>query len=343
MNRLIFFALALLMILGACSRSREVRIDALSDDIGTRNVVVTFADGDTYRSETVSAIDGTFSLTLMMSTPDPTVVEVTTTEGAPLGMFIVRGGDHIKVRLSVRDPRAIEVEGNRDAEHLAEFLKEQGELIDSGDVAALNKVIDSYISEHPDEFLSTVLLTHFYCVPGYEERAMELLRLIPEKYAPRGFAFPFMQQLDLSQAADSLAIEEVKGYSRGDSAYIWRPAGARLNLLMLTDDSSRMADSIRTLASLLDNPADASRLRITDFGIDRDTILWNASMRNLPEDYPSPVMRLWLPAGSATVPLTEVRPSAIPYFILTDSLGNMLARSPSTTAIRSAYGLHRNL
>ena len=77
------------LLAAACSGSREFRLDAASDDIGTQNVtLIYYADGS-YRVESVPAIDGQFSLTSSLSAP--TYVEVYTSGGSLLGEFIVEG------------------------------------------------------------------------------------------------------------------------------------------------------------------------------------------------------------------------------------------------------------
>ena len=75
-----------------------------------------------------------------------------------------------------------------------------------------------------------------------------------------------------------------------------------------------------------------------DFGCDRDTLQWKATLRSLTDDYPAGVTRLWLNGGMATDGISQAAPTTIPYFILTDSTGRLLHRSPSVSATRAAFG-----
>lgn len=323
--------------LTACSGSKEFRLDAASDDIGTQNVTVIYSAGDGYRIESVPAIDGQFSLTGSLSSP--TFAEVYTSSGSLLGECIIEGGDHIKARFSALNPENIKIEGNDDAELLAEFLKDNRPLVVGDDIDGLNRAIEDFVRKNPKRFASTVLLTRYFTVEGYEEKAAELLGLIPDKYRRANFSEGFEQMLNTSLSSDTLVINEIRAYSRGDSAIIFSPAGTRINLLMLTDNDTRPTDSIKDLISALRTGAQAEEaLRVTDLGCDRDTLVWHASLRAIPEDYPAGVDRLWLNAGMATEGVAEASPTTIPYFILTDSTGKLLYRGPSASATRAAFG-----
>lgn len=324
-------------LLAGCSGSREFRLDVASDDIGTQNVTLIYSADGAYHVENIPAIDGQFTATGSLSYP--TFVEVYTSSGSLLGELIIDGGDHVEARLSALNPENISIKGNKDAETLAKFLDENRKLVEGDDFDGLNRAIEAFIRENPDRFVATVLLTRYFTVEGYEKEAFELIQLIPDKYRRGNFTEGFEQMLDVSLAADTLTLTDVRAFSRGDTATIFTPAGTKVNLLMLTDNNTRGADSIKTMiAALRGGNPDEETLRIVDFGCDRDTLSWKASLRALPEDYPKGVIRLWLNAGMATEGIANAAPTTIPYFILTDSTGRPLFRGASTTATRAAFG-----
>lgn len=325
------------VIASGCSGSREFRLDAASDDIGTQNVTLIYYTGGSYHVESVPAIDGQFSVTGSLSAP--TYVEVYTGTGSLLGEFIVEGGDHIEARFSALNPENISIKGNDDAESLAEFLKNNRKLVDSNDFDGLNRAIEEFVRDDPERFVATVLLTRYYTVEGYEDKAIELIQMIPEKYRKENFSEGFEQMLNVSLASDTLSLKEIRAFSKEDTAATFLPGGTRLNLVMLTDNDSRGADSIKAMISALraGSPA-VDSLRIVDLGCDRDTLLWHSSLRALPEDYPRDVTRLWLNAGVATEGIALAAPTTIPYFLLADSTGRLLYRGPSASATRAAYG-----
>lgn len=333
----------LALILSACSGSREFRIDVTADDIGTQNIsVIYYADG-AYHCENASAIDGKFTFTGKLA--DPTLVEMFTLTGSPLGSCIADGGDHLEVHFSPSNPDNNTVKGNKDSEILFDFLKANRQALTQRDVHSLNQAIDAVIRDNPKRFVSIVLLTNYFTVEGYENQALELFRLIPDKARRPDFSAYFEQLLSKSLASDTLAIRSVRAYTAaGDSAVNFSPRAARLNLLMLTDNECRQTDSIKKLLEVIRGGAPSTaQLRITDFGCDRDTMLWKSSIRTLPEEYPADVDRLWLVAGMATEGISQSAPSSIPYFILTDSTGRMLYRGSSTSATRAAFGRYRKL
>lgn len=326
----------LLAAVASCSGSREFRLDVASDDIGTQNVTLVYYSDGAYKAQTVSAIDGKF--TVIGSLDAPAFIEVFVGNGTLLGELIVEGGDHVEARLSALNPENISVRGNDDAEELEEFLKDNRPLIKKNDFDALNRNIGNYIRENPRDFVSAVLLNNYYTVNGYEAEAAELLQLIPSKWREGGFTLGFEQMLSVTLASDTLAVDTVRAFAPADTAALFTPSGAPYTLLMLTDDKSRGADSIRTVVSVLRAGAPASKLRIVDFGCDRDTMLWKTALRNLPEDYPADVERLWLAAGPASADLAGAAPTDVPFFILADSAGHMVYRGCSATGARAAYG-----
>lgn len=331
------FSLLTAIIVTSCSGSREFRLDAVCDDIGTQNVSLIYYSGESYHIESIPAIDGQFSLSGALSAP--TFIEVYTKNGALLGECIVNGGDVVKARFSKLNPENLSIKGNKDAEQLAEFIKKNHQLIDSIDDAGLNQAIESFIKEDPKRFVASVLLNRYFTVKGYEQKALELIQLIPNKYRKENFSLGFEQLLYRTIEADSLSINQFRAFSHKDTVTTFSPAGAKINLLMLTDNDSRAADSIKEMLSVLragDPKVDS--LRIVDLGCDRDTMLWHSSLRSLPDNYPEDITRLWLNAGMAAEEVAITAPTTIPFFILTDSTGRVLYRGPSAIATRAAYG-----
>jgi len=340
-TQVFFYAAILLTFLAGCSGGKEFRVDAASDDIGTQNVTLFYYADGSFHVENLSAIDGRFSMTGTLSAP--AYVEVYSAPGKLLGEFIMEGGDHIEARFSVMNPENISIKGNKDAEMLAEFRADNRKLFDAGDADGLNRAIEEFVRENPKRFVSAVLLTRYFTVAGYEQTATELAALIPDKFRKGGFTEGFEQMLSNDLASDTISINNVRGYSRGDSAIVFNPMGTRLNLLMLTDNDSRGADSVKALVKALrGGSSDAADLRITDMGCDRDTLLWHSSLRSLSEEYPEDMEWMWLNAGVASGGISGAAPSGIPYFILTDSTGKILFRGESATDAKAAYGRIRN-
>lgn len=323
------------VMMASCGGSPEFRIDAASDDIGTQNVTFRYLDSDgAYRSETVTAVDGKFSY--LGHIGGSTYVEVLDANGKLLGEFIADRGDNIKARFSVQNPENISIRGNKDSELLMEFMdKNRGSVI-KGDTEGLNAAIDAFIRQNPKQFASTALLMQYFTVAGHEEQALELLQTIGEKYRPSSRVLGFEQMLNQSLSATEASIDSLQVFSRRDTAEVFTVRGAKLNLLIVSDNETRAADSVVRLISTSTSPG----LRIVDLGCDRDTLLWGVSLRGLPDDYPSEVVHYWLPAGYATAELAATAPSSVPFFIVADSLGHVLHRTPSTASVRQ-FLIHR--
>lgn len=333
-----------IIVLAGCRDNPEFRLEAVSDDIGTQNVTIRYVDRNgAYRIDQVPAVNGSFSY--VGTTDGPTYVEVFDSSNRLLGEFIAKGGDNIKARFAIANPENISIEGNDDAILLNEWLNHNRGSVMKGDSEAVNAAIEAFVRENPKQFASTALMLRYFTVAGHEQKALRLLQSIDEKYRPASKVLWFEQMLNISMEGSTAKIPQLRVFAREvtdtreDSAATFSPRGARYNLLLLTDNDSRGADSIRQMLNSItggDN-ADHPRLRIVDFGCDRDTLLWGASLRNLPDDYPADIHRYWLPEGPATPGLAEAAPPAIPAFILTDSLGAILYRTPSARAMQQFF------
>lgn len=323
------------LLLASCSSNPEFRIDAASDDIGTQNVSFRYLDADgAYRNDMVTAIDGKFSFVGRLG--GPTYIEVYDAAGKKLGEFIADRGDNIKARFSVLNPENITVEGNKDAELLKDFMDKNRGAVLKGDTEAVNAAIAAFIADNPKQFASTALLLNYFTVIGHEQKALRLLQSIGEKYRPGAHVLPFEQMLNMSLAASEVSIDSIRVFSRHDTAATYSPRGSLRNLIILADNETRGADSILRLLQTVVSPS----LRIVDMGCDRDTLLWYSSLRSLPDDYPSETTHYWLPSGYATEGIAAAVPASNPYFILTDSLGSIIYRTPSATAM-SRFVIHK--
>lgn len=330
------------LLLACCAKNPEFRLEAVSDDIGTQNVNIRYVDANgTFHIEQVPVVDGMFSY--VGRTDGPSYVVITDNSGRKLGELIADGGDEIKAHFSISEPANISIEGNDDAILLKDWLDQNREILDKGEEAAVNAAIEAFVEKHPKQYASTVLVLQYFNVAGHEEQALSTLRAINEKYRPASKVLWFEQMLNISIEGKDAPIPNLRVFARkagksgADSAFTFSTRGAAYNLLLLTDNDSRSADSIRQLIEAVapSGDGDASRkIRISDLGCDRDTLLWRSSMRSLPDDYPEGVNRYWLPAGPATPGLAEAAPPAIPSFILTDSLGHILLRTPSASSMR---------
>lgn len=367
-----YLLLILTLFLAGCGKNPQFHLEAASDDIGTQNVTIRYVDANgAYRVDQIPAVNGHFSYDGLID--GPTYFELFDAINRPLGVFIATGGDNIKARFAISNPENITVEGDEDAILLKEWLDNNRGSIIKGDTEAVNAAVAKFVTDNPRQFASTAMLLNYFTTEGHEEQALQLLQSINEKQRPSSKVLWFEQSLNLAMSGSDATISQLQVYDpqhivkddpidevndsieapeqkeENKGGFIFYPRGARINLLMITDNDSRFSDSIRQMVETLQDAENrrvetstaGKHMRIVDLGCDRDTLLWNSSLRNTPEGYPVGVVRYWLPAGPATPGLAEAAPPAIPSFILTDSLGHLLHRTSSVRSMQH-FIIHKN-
>lgn len=336
------WVILMLMLLTACGNDGTFRIDGYIENFGTGNLrVVYYVDG-AVQSVNAPAVDGKFAMTGRID--KPVLARIYTGSGVIAGRLIARPGETIEATFNISEPSEMSVNGNDESERLAKFLKENSALLNGNDVDAINRAIDKYVRENTSRLSAGVLMADFYRFNGYERQANELIGLLDDKVISVVSLNGTAQMLQpLTVSADSLRLESMRLYCRGDSLQLIDPRKTARTLLMITDASSRRSDSVKAAISVLARDVRRGSLLIADISCDSDTASWLASLKSASAPAKDSTAlnhrqfpRLWSPAPFNILSGEAIPAGCQPWFVVADSTGTVHYCGPSVTAARDA-------
>lgn len=315
MKQLRFIILALATLaLAACS-SDSFRLEARIDGLGTQNIQIIYATSEGVQSEWVTAENNRISYEGYA--PELTVLQVLDSNSQLIARMAVKNGDKLKFRGAMNSPMAIEFKGSDASEEWSAFLKENIELINTGNQPMLDLAIEKFIRENPDNVVSTLLLLFDYGSLSNTKAVDEMLDGIDDDAKPL-FLINTYQMLR-NERNKSEADKHFFMFDLYESTGKWstfRASGHSFSLLWLwsRDDANHraVADSIKQLAKTY-----GKRLQVADVLVDGDTTVWRSTFKADSTNW----VHFWAPGGPNGKYMSAVSTFTTPRYMLVDSLG----------------------
>ncbi|MDE6126635.1 MAG: DUF4369 domain-containing protein [Muribaculaceae bacterium] len=326
---------AALLGLTSCGSEPEFRVRGEIDGLGTQNLRVTLYSGDAVQQQAAQAIDGKFQFESRAD--EPVAGEIYTNAGVLMARFIADRGDNLFLKFSATDPSVFEAEGNKATEELAEFMAENADAIASGDPATLNAAVERFVAKHTKSLASPLVISAYFTPEGDEKRLGEMLDRLDRRAKPMWIVEPLLQPLAASAAADTARMEPVRLLSAEGRVARLRPGGSKQLLMAFTDAGSRGADSVGALLEKLAAERAEETLRLAEISFDTDTAAWKRSVGE--RERPERVADYWAIGGAATPGIGRLAVERLPYFVLVDSAGAVMLRTPSVTAAAGKLGV----
>lgn len=326
---------AALVGLASCGSEPEFRVRGEVDGLGTQNLRVTLYRGEAVQQQSAQAIDGKFSFEAKAE--EPVAGEIYTNAGVLMARFIADRGDNLNLKFSATDPTLFEAEGNGATEELAEFIADNSEAIASNDTKARNAAVEKFVGKHAKSLASTLIISVYYTPEGNEKRLGEMLDRLDKRAKPMWLVEPLLQPLMEGAAADTAVVEPTRLLGAAGKVATLNPAGAKMTLIAFTDAASRGTDSVAALLEKLSAERVDATLRLAEVSFDPDTATWQRSLRDKPA--PGRVKNYWAIGGAATPGIERLAVGRVPYFVLVDSAGSVMLRTPSATAAARKTGV----
>lgn len=308
-------------ILWSCGDSESFTIEGTVDGNATLNLRFIYYSNNTLVRGLTAARDGKFEYKGVA--PTPTIVEILDNDYRPLGRLFVVNGDHIECSLTRNAPNAIKVSGSEVSERWADFLNDNAEGLNS---PTANNVIEKYVSDHPDDIVSTLLMLTSYNASSNALKADSLMSSINPDVRPSTIVAGFNTLLQ--RLVSDSATEPITGITclnMKDSLVKVDPEARPLSLIILSDNASGRQDSIVSALKRLSGKSKKKSLQIIDISLDKDTVAWHKSVRPDSADW----HQLWVAGSLASPGLERLGVPTVPYFIITDSTGVQLLRTVS--------------
>lgn len=259
--------------------------------------------------------------------PEGAVVEILDNDYRLLGRFYAVNGDEIDVTIDPKSPAAMKVEkGNEAAIRWAQWLNANAKILDGRNSKAINALVAKYVKAHPQDIVSTLIVTTVYDASADPEGASKLLSSIAPEARPTALTDAFATLLTYADtSAGKRRVSPLTLMAQGDTVTTFSPRKHRLSLLVFSDENSGRADSIVPALRRLRKAHTDKALGIIDISLDTDTLAWQSSTRNDTATWDA----AWGMGGIASAALRPLAIPRLPYFIVTDSVGSQIYRGAS--------------
>ena len=197
--------------------------------------------------------------------------------------------------------------------------------------AATDAAIEEFIETNPGNVVSTLLLMYNYSDLTDKKKIDALLAKIEIDARPesvmRGFYAMQSMRADISEK-ERMATMTL--WSDRDSMENVRPYGNTLSIYYFWNPDDRMRYNDFHAIKDFDKELDSKRLQIVDVNLDSDTLRWKSILRNDSASW----RRYWAVGGVVNNYVRNLSISSTPYYILSDSTGNILYHGDNFAAAR---------
>ncbi len=308
----------LIAVVSSCGGGDTFTVIAKVENLGTQNVRAVYRYDDKVNVITSMALDGSFQFIAVAR--EPVLIDLYTGSRSLIGHVVACNGETVEVSYKLNEPGFMTAKGNRTSEILARFITDNAVAINSGDSRMVNDAVARYCESHIGDASTPFVFLSLYNGSDDPSEAVRLADGMPvESRNVREMLSSYCELL--SPVPDSLPVfEPLELYSAGDSMTTLRPYGSRgvfLAILPAAGDESykTRADGLNVL-----NDSLKSRIRVVELGLDHDTAAWRGAVGNLRPRYE----RCWSPGMYATPGLGRYRITGFPWYIVADSVGNVV-------------------
>lgn len=327
MHKTILIALITLLatVISGCSGPDSFEVKGHVKGDATINLRALYYVDGALQSSIFPADRGSFSF--KGRAPEGAVVEILDNDYRLLGRFYAENGDEIDVTIDPKSPAAMKVEkGNEAAIRWAQWLNANAKILDGRNSKAINALVAKYVKAHPQDIVSTLIVTTVYDASADPEGASRLLSSIAPEARPTALTEALATLLTYADtSAGKRRVSPLTLMARNDTVTTFSPRKHRLSLLVFSDENSGRADSIVPALRRLRKAHTDKALGIIDISLDTDTLAWQSSTRNDTDTWDA----AWGTGGIASAALRPLAIPRLPYFIVTDSVGSQIYRGAS--------------
>ena len=315
----VIFLCILSMCVVSCGDDTEFRVRGEVKGLGTRMISMMYVADGSIQMASAAAIDGKFDL--RGDSKEYTVVEFFTGSNQLVGRLLAKNGDTFHCKFDMENPENIEVRGNKPSEQWSEFVKANGEMLKSGTPEMVDRLIAGYVTTHPDNIVSSLLMLTSYNSVDHESQADSLFSVIEPSARPEKLVEAYRLLLsENNTAALNAKVRAFTIHSLGDSMERFSPSRASYSLLCFSDAGiARNKERVALQRAFDCYPR--RRFKLLDVSLAPDTVTWKAAAVDSLD-----WTQVWVPGSVCNSTFAALGIPRLPYYILSDSVGNQIYR-----------------
>lgn len=310
------------LVMPGCGNNETYKLTANIEGLGTQNVSLYFYTRSGLQSVSIPAIDGVLEYT--GSSKEPVLIELITGNRRTVGYIMARNGETISAGYRLGDNSVTTVKGNKVSARLASFCADNAALIDSLRPAELNAAIEEYVTGHPSDLVSAILMSRLYDATLDPAHAGELLRSIDAASRPASVMAGMGEMINV--LPDSTAsLPELSLYCLDDTLRTFAPKDSLGLILAITAPGGELPHD--SLAARLNAAYDtlSGRLILVEFMAASDTMQWRGQIDSVKPAYDY----VWMPGGVASPAVMPLNIKSLPAVVGADSTGRIIYRGSS--------------
>lgn len=310
--------------------SDSFKIEGFLSDAGEQNLNAIYVNEAGVHEIKVPVQEGNFNVEGVSS--NYTVVLIYNSAGKLLAKAMVKNGDELELRGTMKHSNLIEVEGSDVNEAWSDFRRENHLLYDDEKVPLLDKKIEEFIKANGDNEVCLPMLLYDYSRLDDTERVHELLNMIKEdvRHASVMKAYTDMNAMLSSDKEQQERFNSMIFYNEKDSLETFSPMSSKMSVLCFWDieDDSR-EDMVEELDSLYTNYKGKKQLQIADIMLDNDTAKWKRALRREDTEW-----KHYLAVGGIMhKSVKKVHVLSTPHFLVLDSIGQPVYNGDSIETV----------
>lgn len=316
----------LMLFLCACNAGDSFTVSGVIEGAGSRPVELMYCPSGAARVVRTNAVDGKFMLTGEAQRPALAFLSVGSRQVAAL---IVENGDEIDCEIDLEKPLEATVKGSKANERLSKFVRTNAEALSEGNPAVVNPLVARFVRDNSGNYAATAAMLTLFQTPGYETAADSLMSIIAPEARPAAVLLNFTATLATQLSADTRSpVQSMTLLNSKDSVIHYNPYRQSATLLAFVGEDKAARDSIIPSLRRLNSDFPASRLAAVEISTAPDSAAWRRSVARDSAKW----IQAWTPASVAAPSLRRLNVAHSPYFIIADSTGAQLLRTPSLGA-----------
>lgn len=321
--------LSLFILLASCSNNNFI-IEGVITDIGEHPVKAIYVNEAGVQRVNAPVESGRFKIEGV--SPNYTMVQLFNFRNELITKVIMKNGDDLKLKGTLNHKYLIEMKGSDINEDWNNFRRENHTAYSENETNIINTKIEKYIEANSNNIASLAMLLYDYNDLQNTEKVHKLFNSINEKARPASLmkAYADIKSLESKKKDNNRKWHSMQFYNENDSLEYFMPLRGKMSLLYFADkDEEQRKDIITTLDTLfynyMRNPKGKKQLQIADIMLDSDTTSWKRTLRSEDTDWE----HFWAVGGVMHPTISELLVKQTPYFIMLDSVGEVVYRGES--------------
>ncbi len=304
-------------LLVSCS-SDSFKIEGFLSDVGEQNLNAIYVNEAGVHDFKVPVESGKFTVEGVSA--NYTVVLLYNSADKLLAKAMVRNGDKLELRGTMKHCNLIEIEGTDVNEAWSDFRRENHLLYEDEKAPLLDKKIEEFIESNGGSEVCLPMLLYDFSSLDDTERVHSLLNMIKEEVRPASVmsAYADMNAMLSLTKEPKERFNSMMFYNENDSMESFTPMSSKMSVLCFWEiENDSREDIVEEFDSLYINYKGKKQLQIADVMLDGDTARWKRMLRREDTEW-----KHYLAVGGLmNRTVKDVNVISTPHFLVLDSIG----------------------